>query len=125
MASGPLRFSVYRTGDQTPIEISEAVHAYMDELAPTLPAGVQLTASRDRSEMYKDRLDLLLRNGALGLLLVMVTLGLFFGTQAGLLGVYGDSHLYYRLHPYPLLCRRQYQYDFHVRLYHHLGHCGG
>ncbi len=69
--------SVYRTGDQTPIEISEAVHAYMDELAPTLPAGVQLTASRDRSEMYKDRLDLLLRNGALGLLLVMVTLGLF------------------------------------------------
>ena len=69
--------SVYRTGDQTPIEISEAVHAYMDELAPTLPTGVQLTASRDRSEMYKDRLDLLLRNGALGLLLVMVTLGLF------------------------------------------------
>jgi multidrug efflux pump subunit AcrB len=69
--------SVYRTGDQTPIEISEAVHAYMEELAPTLPAGVQLTASRDRSEMYKDRLDLLLRNGALGLLLVLVTLGLF------------------------------------------------
>ncbi|CAK8716274.1 Efflux RND transporter permease subunit [Candidatus Electrothrix laxa] len=69
--------SVYRTGEQTPIEISEAVHAYMGELAPTLPTEVQLTASRDRSEMYKDRLDLLLRNGALGLLLVMVTLGLF------------------------------------------------
>lgn len=68
---------VYRTGDQTPIAISEAVHAYMEELAPTLPAAVQLTAYRDRSEMYRDRLDLLLRNGALGLFLVMITLGLF------------------------------------------------
>lgn len=68
---------IYRTGDQTPIEISEAVHAYMEKLAPTLPPTVNLVAYRDRSELYRDRLDLLLTNGILGLCLVLLTLGLF------------------------------------------------
>ncbi len=68
---------VYRTGDQTPVEISRAVHAYMEELAPTLPSTVSLTAYRDRSELYQDRMELLLSNGALGLCLVLLILGLF------------------------------------------------
>ncbi len=68
---------VYRTGDQTPIEISRAVHAYMEELVPTLPATVSLESYRDRSELYKDRLRLLLGNGGLGLCLVLLILGLF------------------------------------------------
>lgn len=68
---------VYRTGDQTPIEISRAVHDYMEELSPTLPSTVSLVAYRDRSELYKDRLELLLTNGTLGLCLVLLTLWLF------------------------------------------------
>ena len=68
---------VYRTGDQTPVEISQAVHAYMEELAPTLPPTVALTAYRDRSELYQDRMELLLTNGVIGLCLVLLTLGLF------------------------------------------------
>ncbi|AGF77924.1 cation/multidrug efflux pump [Desulfocapsa sulfexigens DSM 10523] len=68
---------VYRTGDQTPIDISNAVHAYMDKRIPTLPPSVQLTAYRDRSELYKDRMELLLTNGVFGLCLVLLTLGLF------------------------------------------------
>ncbi|MCI5223972.1 MAG: efflux RND transporter permease subunit, partial [Candidatus Electrothrix sp. AR4] len=68
---------ISRTGEQTPIEISHAVHAYIDELSPTLPPTVHLTSYRDRSELYRDRLDLLTGNGILGLCLVLVTLGLF------------------------------------------------
>lgn len=68
---------VYRTGNQTPIDISRAVHAYMDERGPTLPPAVQLTAYRDRSELYEDRMELLLTNGVFGLCLVLLTLGLF------------------------------------------------
>ena len=68
---------IYRTGDQTPIEISNAVHTYLDSRIPTLPPSVELTAYRDRSELYKDRMELLLGNGALGLCLVLLTLGLF------------------------------------------------
>lgn len=68
---------VYRTGDQTPGEISEAVRGYIDTMQPTLPAGLDLAIYRDRSELYQDRLDLLLGNGMLGLVLVLLTLGLF------------------------------------------------
>lgn len=68
---------VFRTGEQTPKEVSLAVHDYMDSLRKTLPAGISLEAFRDRSELYQDRLDLLLGNGSFGLLLVLLTLGLF------------------------------------------------
>ncbi|MBU1138078.1 MAG: efflux RND transporter permease subunit, partial [Proteobacteria bacterium] len=67
---------VYRTGEQTPLEISRAVRAYIEELAPTLPSTLNLVAYRDRSELYQDRLELLLTNGVLGLCLVLLTLGL-------------------------------------------------
>ena len=68
---------VYRTGEQTPTDISRAIQAYVEELAPTLPVSVNLVIYRDRSELYQDRMELLLRNGVLGLCLVLLTLGLF------------------------------------------------
>lgn len=68
---------VYRTGEQTPQSVSDAVHGYVERLAAGLPAGVSATIYNDRSEQYRDRLDLLLFNGSFGLLLVLVTLGLF------------------------------------------------
>ena len=68
---------VYRTGEQTPKDISLAVHRYIDSLTPTLPADIGFAAYNDRSELYQDRLNLLLNNGTLGLLLVLVSLGLF------------------------------------------------
>ncbi len=70
-------FSIYRTGEQTPIEISKAVREYMNTLAPTLPEGVNFSIYNDRSDLYKQRLDLLLRNGTFGLILVLLLLGLF------------------------------------------------
>lgn len=68
---------VYRTGDQTPKDISVAVHDYIASLAPNLPPGVELVPYNDRSELYQDRMNLLLGNGSLGLGLVLLTLGLF------------------------------------------------
>ncbi|MCK5194407.1 MAG: efflux RND transporter permease subunit, partial [Desulfobulbaceae bacterium] len=37
-------FYVYRTGDQTPEEISQAVHRYTNSLTPTLPANIGFVA---------------------------------------------------------------------------------
>ena len=70
-------FYVYRTGDQTPEEISQAVHRYTNSLTPTLPANIGFVAYNDRSDLFQDRLDLLLKNGTLGLILVLLSLGLF------------------------------------------------
>jgi multidrug efflux pump subunit AcrB len=70
-------FSVYRTGEQTPIEISRDVRKYMGTLIPTLPEGIGFSIYSDRSELYRQRLNLLLFNGMCGLILVLITLGLF------------------------------------------------
>jgi multidrug efflux pump subunit AcrB len=59
---------VYRVGGQTPIDISETVQRYVAEHARELPPGVSVSTWADRSEWYAERLDLLLRNAALGLL---------------------------------------------------------
>ncbi len=69
--------SVYREPGQTPIGISGAVRAALPTLATTLPPQVQVTIQEDDSEVYRDRLTLLLKNGFFGLLLVLVLLSLF------------------------------------------------
>ena len=49
----------------------------MKDIAEDLPPGVGYAINQDRSEIYRQRLDLLLRNGLLGLALVLLVLGLF------------------------------------------------
>jgi len=69
--------NVYSVGDQTPIQVSKTVRSYLDQIKPSLPTGIELTVRRDRSEIFAQRIDLLLRNSAMGLSLVMVMLALF------------------------------------------------
>ncbi|MDX1973342.1 MAG: efflux RND transporter permease subunit [Candidatus Sumerlaeia bacterium] len=69
--------SVYRVGDQTPTGISTAVRGTLDELATTLPEGVKIAINDDDSIIFEQRKDLLLRNMASGLILVLIFLGLF------------------------------------------------
>jgi len=69
--------AVYRVGEQTPIEVARAVRAAMAEIAPDLPPGVSYGIRHDMSEIYEQRLELLLRNAFLGLALVLLLLGVF------------------------------------------------
>src|SRR5690606_6876767 len=68
---------VFRTGDQTPIEVADVVKGHVERLQRELPAGVGVAVWMDWSEIYRDRIDLLLRNAAMGLVLVMLVLGMF------------------------------------------------
>jgi len=68
---------VYRIGDQTPIQVSDAVYRQLEEVRAALPPGIYTAVERDRSDVYRQRVELLLKNGALGLALVLVMLGLF------------------------------------------------
>lgn len=68
---------VYRVGQENPLDISAAVHAAVERLRGQLPEGVFVDTWSDRSELYRDRLHLLLKNAALGLALVMILLGFF------------------------------------------------
>ena len=69
--------SVFRTGDQSALDIAAAVNAYVERARPRLPEGISLTLWQDQAEILDDRLTLMLRNGATGFLLVFVVLALF------------------------------------------------
>ena len=67
----------YRVGDQNALEITEKVKAYITEAQQRMPDGIKLTAWADYSRILNDRLDLMLRNGRLGFILVFIALTMF------------------------------------------------
>jgi multidrug efflux pump subunit AcrB len=72
---------VYRVADQNALTVSKTVKEYLDKIRPGLPAGIDVAYYSDRSEVLKSRLNLLLRNLAIGLVLVSILLGLFMNLR--------------------------------------------
>jgi multidrug efflux pump subunit AcrB len=72
-----IRLEVSRVGDQTPITVSDAVKRQVLNLEASLPPGLHLSLLNDRSDIYRQRLNLMLRNGFLGLGLVFIVLAVF------------------------------------------------
>lgn len=68
---------VFRIGEQKPLEVAAAVREQSERVAAFLPPGVKIAQWRDMSEIYAQRVDLLMRNAYMGLALVMICLGLF------------------------------------------------
>lgn len=72
-----IMIKVFRTGDQTPIEVADLVEEHVERLRETLPEGISVATWMDWSEIYEQRIELLLRNAYIGLTLVLIILGLF------------------------------------------------
>ncbi len=72
-----IMLEVFRVGDQTPISVADAVRAKLKEIRETLPEGLGVEIRNDRSEIYRQRLDLMKNNGLLGLVLVFILLAVF------------------------------------------------
>ena len=68
---------VYRVGKQTPIGVSEVTKEAMAGIGTNLPPGIHWKITSDSSDVYKQRLELLLKNAFIGLTLVLLLLGLF------------------------------------------------
>ena len=71
--------SVDRTSTEDLLKMTDAVNAYVSN--KSLPDGYKLVVWGDRSIEVRDRLDLLVENGAQGLVLVLVLLGLFLNLR--------------------------------------------
>ena len=69
--------SVFRTGDQSALDIAEDVTRYVQDKQAQLPAGVSMVIWQDQAEVLNDRLALMLRNGVTGFALVFIVLALF------------------------------------------------
>ncbi len=76
-----VRVTAYRVGNESPQQVSDAAQAVMSELRAELPENIQLSVWDDDSEMLRDRIDLLVRNGRTGLVLVLLVLALFLNLR--------------------------------------------
>jgi len=72
---------VSRTGEQDALDVARTVKEYVSEKRDSLPEGVSLALWQDDTEFLKARLDLLTRNGCLGLILVFVCLTFFLNIR--------------------------------------------
>jgi multidrug efflux pump subunit AcrB len=72
---------VDRTAEGDAIGIEATVRALAAEVAPELPAGVQIQLINARAQDITDRLEILLSNGLSGLVLVLVVLFLFLSAR--------------------------------------------
>ena len=72
---------VYRVADQNALTVADTVKRYVEEIRPSLPQGVDIDTYRDRSQILRSRINLLLRNMAFGLVLVSILLGLFLNVR--------------------------------------------
>jgi multidrug efflux pump subunit AcrB len=68
---------VYRVGEQTPTAVADAVRRRLEDIRQILPPGLSVEVRNDRSKIYRQRLDLMLTNGFLGLGLVFILLAVF------------------------------------------------
>ncbi len=68
---------VFRVGEENALEIAEAIKDYVSQAQPRMPEGITLTIWQDFSRILRGRLDLLIRNGRAGLVLVFLSLALF------------------------------------------------
>jgi multidrug efflux pump subunit AcrB len=82
--------AVNSSESQSPLTVAKAVRRFIEREQRNLPPSVGLTVTYDRSRAYQERINMLLTNGTLGLLLVILALGLFlelrvaFWTAAGI-----------------------------------------
>lgn len=72
-----IEIQVFRVGSETPQSVSNVANKYVKKIRSGLPPDVKLAMWNDRSEVYKDRMYLLLKNAGIGLILVLILLGLF------------------------------------------------
>ncbi len=76
-----LSIRVERTGEGDSIELQRKVEEIAEEMRPTLPQDVEMDLIRTRAEAITNRLNLLYKNGLLGLALVVGALFLFLNAR--------------------------------------------
>jgi multidrug efflux pump subunit AcrB len=72
-----IEVEIFRVGDQSIIEVTDAVKNYIERKQESLPAGLTMTYWRDRSSSIKARLATLSKSAWQGALLVILLLALF------------------------------------------------
>lgn len=83
-ASPAIELDVRRAPSADTLETAAVLSAYLDEIRPQLPPGLELAVYDDSSEALQSRIWLLIKNGLGGLLLVVAILFLFLDARIAL-----------------------------------------
>jgi multidrug efflux pump subunit AcrB len=73
--------SVFKTPKEDTVRITGAVRRYVQQKRRQMPEGITLQTWADQSKLIQDRLRMLIRNGIMGLCLVVLVLWLFLGIR--------------------------------------------
>ncbi len=74
-----LQISKGRNADT--LDVIKDIRSFVAEERAKAPSGVEIAVTQDISSIVSDRLNMLMRNGASGLALVLITLSLFFSLR--------------------------------------------
>jgi len=72
---------VNRTDKEDMIKIAETVKGYIAQIQDDMPSGITISTWFDLSVMIQERIDLLLKNGGQGILLVFLMLAIFLNLR--------------------------------------------
>lgn len=68
---------IYQSKNAKPIELSGAIQNFVSQYQQTLAANTKITVLDDQAHSFQTRIDLLLDNGLIGMILVIIALSLF------------------------------------------------
>ena len=72
---------VYKTPEEDALVISKTIQRYIDEKQQQIPQGANIEILYDNTDMLKARIDLLMRNGLIGLCIVFLLLWCFLNAR--------------------------------------------
>lgn len=72
-----IELDVFRVGDQSPLEISDAVEMEMADFESDLPPDVQWRIDSNAADDFRQRVSLVIENGLIAILIVLAILALF------------------------------------------------
>ncbi|GBC63976.1 AcrB/AcrD/AcrF family protein [Desulfonema ishimotonii] len=84
--------NVFKTKEEDALAISGAVRDFIAQKRKVLPGGAEIRVIYDATDMLRSRIDLLTRNGIIGLALVFVLLWLFLDLRLSFWAGMGHSH---------------------------------
>jgi len=94
-----VELQIYRIGDQSPLQIADAVDEVMRAAERQFPPGVAWRVDNNNAEDFRSRLGLVTKNGMLAVVIVLFTLALFlefrlaFWVMAGMAISFIGGHL--------------------------------
>ncbi|MCB2148567.1 MAG: efflux RND transporter permease subunit [Deltaproteobacteria bacterium] len=72
---------VYKTPEEDALVISKTIHRYIEDKQQQIPSGANIEILYDNTDMLKARIDLLMRNGIIGLCIVFLLLWCFLNAR--------------------------------------------